>query len=454
MPDEAAERSESTLPPKLTARKIMSGMTPVTRQADVTTVSLSVPTAAPEPPLPAAPGPQPALGMQAGGEKDTLKISPEAAAPVAAPVAPGLQASPGMRSERKKDTSRLSVEDARPVAVGLSDPIVKTVRFKALGEEAGGGGKVEPSPVSTAKPAAGVIDAAPGIQSERKSSTSRIDIEAVSKPLEPLTSPTASGGVRTVRIKSGPTAAAFVGTQPIVGVEVRSGVPQPAPGSPAPAFSAGPATVEIKTGAGGSATIRLKRPEGLKQEGISHIGGETARIQMESPAAGAGFPAPAAAQGEAQAAPQTVRIKRPDEAGAQSSPVTGRRTMKIVRPGQPAVSQTTEAVTEDEQSFTQRRTLSVKRQETAAPASERSVKMAQDEAALQGRKGVPEAAERSPERFAWAWCIAGLAAMVIIGLAMRVFWVQLNPKVERSLNWPGRILSFNDSFYKDERGWL
>jgi hypothetical protein len=120
--------------------------------------------------------------------------------------------------------------------------------------------------------------------------------------------------------------------------------------------------------------------------------------------------------------------------------------MKIARPAQ-------EAQPGEDQPVTQRRTLSIKHQEEV-PASERSVKMAEDEAALKGRGGRRRpAGERGPERAVWAWCLVSLAAMVIIGLVIWVFCVQLLPKDER-FSWPGRILSFNDPFFKDERGWL
>lgn len=371
---------------------------------------------------------------------------------------------PGIRSEKKRDTSKIALDEARPVPIG-SDPVVRTVRLKAPGP-ATGGGKVEPLVIAPPAPPAQAVEAMPGIQSKRKSDTSRIDLDAVVKPAEQGAPSGGQTAIRTVRIKSGPTAAAFVGTQPLVVTDPK-GSAKPAaaaPAAPAAAPAPQPAVAQeaptVKPGAG-PATIKLKRPDGLKPGGVSpRLGGETARIVLEPPVPAAGAGAQAAT-GEEQGGPRTVRIKKDDEAGGggeAAAPVTGRRTMKIARPGHQAERAAPEAPAEEESPLTQRRTLSIKRQ-TDDGSTDHSLKMAQEEAALnlkRGKKapGAEVGTGRKPERFAWAWCIISAAAAISIGVVMWMFWVQLNPRIERKFDWPGKILSFNDGFYRDERGWL
>lgn len=448
MPDESAQKSGPALPPKLTARKIMPAAAPVV--------------AAPlQPPAPASVAPT--VQIPQGVKKDTLKMPVEARSPIAQPLAatpavpaaasvtPVATALPGIKADRKKDTSKLSLDDARPAPVGAGEPVIKTVRLKPPATMASAG-KVEPMVATPVKQPAAPGEAVQGIQSKRKGDTSRIDIDAVVKAPEAATAATAPGGIRTVRIKSGPAVAAFVGTQPIGGVEVKGAKPAAPAAAPKPPATKAPVESVPPSG---PATIRLKKPDGLKQGAVSHVGGETARISIDTPAV-----APDA-QGDGgagdQAAPRTVRIKRPDGSAApaeqEASPVTGRKTMKISRPGQPAGEQPGQEAKSEEAPLTQRRTLSIKRQEEKA--TDRSIMMAEQEAALMGKKGakgVP--GERPPERFAWAWCIVSVAAMIVIGCVMWVFWVQLNPRIERKFDVPHKILSFNDPFYRDERGWL
>lgn len=356
--------------------------------------------------------------------KLTARVTRPGAAQGSAFFSAGVQGAAGILANKKKDTSKLALEDARQVHIGVSAPTAQTVRLTKPGEGIGG-----------------FADAVPGIHSERKDDTSRVDLDSVVASVEPVTAATVPSGVNTVRIKSGPTAQAFVGTQSLAAGGVNH-------------VSSGHDEGAAKPGTG-PATIRLKRPDGIRQGSASHAGGETARISLESPVIGSDGQAQGVAPLSA-AGPRTVRIRRPEEAGTSggpTSPVTGRKTLKIARSPQAADGAVQEAEAGDDQPVTQRRTLSIKRQ-AEEPASDRSVRMAQDEAALGRQPGVPLLAGKDkPERAIWAWCLLNCATMIVIGLVIWVFLVQLLPKNER-LNWPGRILGCNDAFFKDERGWL
>lgn len=449
MPDETTQKNALVLPPKLTARRIMPATAPVVRPVDIPVVA-AVPAATPAPIAPiVVPAPAPVARAPVTPAVVPVQAAP-AIAPVPVTVVPGQQAAQGIKADRKKDTSKLSIEDARPSYVDAAGPAVKTVRLKSPSDMASGG-KIEPLIITAAKPAAGVDDAAQGIQAKRKSDTSRIDIDSIVKSQDAVTSATAPGGVRTVRIKSGPTVAAFVGTQSIGGIDRK--VANPVASPVVSKTPAGQTAVESKPAAG-PATIRLKKPEGLKQSASSRFGGETARIlpdtSTEAPGAQAADP-------EEQGSPRTVRIKRPDGSEAPAvdaaSAATGRKTMKVSRPGQAPVQSAQEPRAVEDAPLTQRRTLSIKRQEDKV--SDRSAKMAQQEAALQGdgRKKALEPGQKPLERFAWAWCIVSTAAVIVIACVIWVFVVQLRPTVEMKIDRPGKILSASDSFYRNEPEW-
>ncbi|MEI6970504.1 MAG: hypothetical protein WCL44_03220 [bacterium] len=428
MPEEQTTKSGSALPPKLTARKIVAGAGPVAARP----VAFG-----------AAPG---TTGIEA------RPPTPAVASVPTLPLAPA----PGIIAERKKDTSKISLDEARPVPAG-AEPVVRTVRMKAPGPTIVAAGAEPAAVAAPSVPPAGPEDAAQGIQSKRKSDTSRIDLGEAVKPVDQ--GGATVGQVRTVRIKSGPAAAAFVGTQPLT-VDTRPSAPPPPPQ---------PVSDQEPPGGRpgiGPATIRLKRPDGLRPAGgiAPRLGADTSRITIESPVAPAAIVEEKVQESlEEAGGPRTVRIKKADqpESGAeQAAPAasSGRRTIKIARPGHSAEQVGPEATPPQDAPATQKRTLSIKRT-SEDHASEHSLKLARDEAALNIRKGAKpegtieaEVVARKPERFAWAWCIVSLAAMVVIGIVMWMFWVQLNPTVEHE--WPGKILNFNDAFYKNERAWL
>ena len=260
-----------------------------------------------------------------------------------------------------------------------------------------------------------------------------------------------------MRIKSGPPGGASVGKQPLTASAPGGVKPVPAAVDPAPPPGNGEAKPDM-----GPATIRLKRPDGQKAGTASHFGGETSRISLGSPAV---------AHEEVQSAPRTVKIKRPAGAGdavEEATPLSGRKTMKIARPGgKPVEKSEPEGQAPEDATLTQKRTLSIKRQEQV-PVTDHMSKMMQDEALLKGKAkkrwgrsasasastSVPvEEGGKPPERLAWAWCVVSLVPAIVIGLVMWVFWVQLRPTVERKHNWPGRILNSSDSFYRSEPEW-
>ncbi|MEI6808888.1 MAG: hypothetical protein WCN95_09195 [bacterium] len=219
MPEETTQKNASVLPPKLTARRILPGAAPVVVPASGPVIRAPLtPVAVPVPAKPVI-------------------------APATVTVISGEQPPQGINADRKKDTARLSIDDARPSSLDAAGAAVKTVRLKSPPNMASGV-KVEPLIITPAKPVAVSDDAAPGIQAKRKSDTSRIDVDAAVKAQETGTSETAPGGVRTVRIKSGPTAAASVGIQSIGGIE--SKVVKPVAAPLVPKVPAGQASAESK----------------------------------------------------------------------------------------------------------------------------------------------------------------------------------------------------------------
>jgi len=451
MPDELIEKKPPMLPPKLTARRVSPGATPVAQ------VAASAPTLPPAvvPPVSAAPA------------TPVAAIKPVAVpSPISQPVPVirlGTIPAAGIAADRKKDTSKLSINDAVPTAdqgKPEAQAGVRTIRMKRPGAFAGGVARPPGSKPSPVPAPGGVAAMQAGIKSAMKSQTSRIDLGAVFAPPEPVGSVQPAGGEgRTVRVKRGPSPQASTVTQSVI-VAPPAALTSPASGLVAatmqviPADGADEATKTAATGPAtgatmGPATIRLKRPDGLKPGDMAQRGGETARISIEGSAAPS-----SGVTSEPDAGPRTVKIRRPGDASAggespvTAGPVTGRKTLKLSRPGVDAPP----AEAEDQQPLTQRRTISVKRDQ--AGVSERSQRLADDEAALRGQPGdmrITSIAER-PERALWA-SLVSMAAMIIICVVIWLFCVQLMPTKE-SLTWPGRLLTFNDPFFKGEREWL
>jgi hypothetical protein len=160
--------------------------------------------------------------------------------------------------------------------------------------------------------------------------------------------------------------------------------------------------------------------------------GETVRIMLEDEGGGA-------PSGEAK----TVQIKRTGGAAGEDHGSKTAKTIKVKRSGAPAGDEEKAASGEEDG------TLKFKR--AGQQVSDRSQRLADEETALHQVMGKIRKPGDEGEKI-WI-CLVALAALVVMSVVLWVFSVQLFP-TEKSLNWPGRILSANDAFYKGEGKWL
>ena len=315
---------------------------------------------------------------------------------------------PTAGGKAKSDTSRVRLEAAKAASAAKTAPagilgqMPGTIRLRKPGE---GGVDVAIKPTGAAPaakpvvaaaaqtPAAGPKAAAPA----GKADTSRVRLEAA----VPSVGATPPGDVQTMRMKKPPLA-------------------------PPTALDA-----ELAGGGelGGPKTIRLKKPDGT----MGGIGkkGETVRIMLEDEGAGA-------PSGEAK----TVQIKRTGGAAGEDQGSKTAKTIKVKRSGAPAGGEEKAPVGEDG-------TLKFKR--AGQQVSDRSQRLADEETALHQVMGKIRKPGDDSEKI-WI-CLVAFAALVVMSVILWVFSVQLFP-TEKSLNWPGRILSANDAFYKGEGKWL
>ena len=323
-------------------------------------------------------------------------------------------------SSNRKETQRIPLDELAPVIDGKTE----TIRLKpapeapsgvvaqrksdtsriSLEDTPGSGTGARPQTIRLRKPSEGQAEAMTppvGVTAEKSTDTSRLPVEEalLASKKQP---PDDIREAVTIRVK-------------------RSSV-RPSMGPP-PAQGAAAKTAE-------PTTIRLKRPEDVAPADVVRRAGETARIVLGEEAT----PIPPSAG--------TVRIKQAREVepvrSSESGPPTQRKTIRIG------------SATGGADVQTQRQTLTIRR--PAAGASERSERMSAEESQIVGGRPAAGAAEQPGgrrERLLWVTLVA-VAALAIVGTVLWMFGAQLFPK-NPNLSWPGRILSFSDSFYNGER---
>ncbi len=333
---------------------------------------------------------------------------------VAEAVAPAVGAKP------KSDTSRVRLEQAQaakaapsakaPPSGGVLGQGAGTIRLTKKPGEGAAPAVVAKKPLgvpAAIKPAAAPVSApaaAPkAVAPAAKSDTSRVRLEAA-VPAGMTTSP---GDVQTMRMKKSS-----------LGAETAEGDEQ-----------------------GGPKTIRLKKPDG----NLGAIGkkGETVRITLDDDMA--------ATAPTASSTAKTIQVKKgavaaaPSASGESADEAAGGKTVKTIkvkRSGAPAA----ESAEEDDGTLKFRRGGG-----RGGDVTERSQRLAEQEEALQFATGKKHRAEDDQESI-WI-CLVALAAMVVVGVLLWVFSAQLFP-TQKAMNWPGKILSWNSSFYKSEGKWL
>jgi len=185
------------------------------------------------------------------------------------------------------------------------------------------------------------------------------------------------------------------------------------------------------SGGPGPATIRLKKPDGIKASPTAGASaGATSKISMDEISE-----ARAEVEEDAAKAPRTIKVRKGGEADADEA-AGAPKTLKIQRGGKPSAEPSGGGG------------LSVKRD--GGDVSDRAARLAeQEQELLSGRKASQPG---GPERAGWVCAICGIA-IVVIGVVMWMFMSQLMP-TDPNFKWPGKILPIDSRFYQDEPKWL